>query len=349
MRKTICILIIGLVLLSAFIVPTNAGSLSENGFSDLDKNHWAYESAKVMVDSGIMKKDSKGRFNPAGKVSRGEFAKLIVKALDLTLRTPEEGTFIDIPQDTPLYAYVETAKYYLTGYRTSQGDYFRPEEYSVREDIAVALVKAMGYQPTGNFMEILGDYEDLDEISPNLRSFVATVVDHKIMIGTGSNGKKIFSPQFILTRAEVAKLLYNILNMQKVTYEEGDKVTYELEETVPTPTPILEEDDGSYIPSISIDVVSEGLKVLWNRTKDDDFHYYKVVMSKTNPYPSYPDDGYIVCISDNEDTDYVIQSGKGYTGGDFSKVLSGQKYHISVTAVYDHGKYTSNVIYMEMP
>ena len=114
-------------------------------FTDVDKNHWAYESVKNIVDAGIMEKDSKGRFNPGGIVSRGDFAVLLVKVLDLPLVNPQKGTFADIPETSKYYKYVETAKYYLTGYRTSKGDFFRPEEASVREDIAVAMVKALGY------------------------------------------------------------------------------------------------------------------------------------------------------------------------------------------------------------
>jgi len=352
LRKVVFFLIISVLLLTSVpaIASTTAG---KSEFTDLDENHWAYESVKNIVKSGIMSKDSKGRFNPNGTVSRGEFAVLIVKALELPLKNPDQATFLDIPKNSQYYKYVETAKYYLTGYRTSQGDYFRPDELSVREDIAVSLVKALGYQPINNYAAILDNYRDVDKVSPNLRSFVASVVDNEVMIGSGAGNNMMFNPQLILTRAEMAKLLNNILTMEKVTYDEGDKVTYSEDEVTPaptaspTPTPI--PDEASFTPQISIKTISDGLKVEWDKTQNGNFNYYKVVMSKSNSNPAYPDDGYVAYISDINKTYFVITPGQNYNGGDFSKVASGQKYYINVTAVYNHGKYTGNAIYKEMP
>lgn len=340
------------VMFAAFPAGTMAQSEQKDSeFTDMNKDHWAYESVKRVVEAGIMEKDSKGRFNPSAIVSRGEFAVMLVKALDLPLINPEKGTFLDIQKSSQYYKYVETAKYYLTGYRTSQGDYFRPDEASVREDIAVAMVKALGYQPINNYNAILKDYVDVEEISPNLRSFVASVVDNKIMVGTSKGDKKTFSAQSKLTRAEFAQLIYNIMRAEKVTYDEGDKVTYDKEpkptpKPTTTPTPVSKSE---YTPQVNVTVVDKGLKVSWTKTPPEGFNYYKVVMSKSNSSPSYPDDGYVEVINDVNQTSYTILPGHGYNGGDVGKVTSGQKYYITITAVYKHGKYTGNVLRVEMP
>lgn len=364
MRRILTVLLAAIVMLTAVPTVVAAYSLqtgsecltlevtavsnerSASAFTDVDKNHWAYESIMRVVEAGIMEKDSKGRFNPGATVSRGDFAILMVKVLDLPLINPKEGTFLDIPRNSQYYQYVETAKYYLTGYRTPQGDLFRPEESSVREDIAVALVKALGYQPINNYNAILNEYQDIDEISPNLRSYVASVVDNKIMIGTGSEKKKMFSPQLKLTRAEVAQLIYNMIMVEKVTYEEGDKVTYEPE---PTPTPIPAPPETNYTPNVSVSVVDNGLKVEWTKTPAGKFQYYKVVMSKSNSSPSYPGDGYVAYISDINQTSYTITAGQNYNGGDVGKVAAGQEYYITITAVYDDGMYTGNVVRKTVP
>lgn len=350
MRKILTVFLVVAILLTAFPMMVMAQSeQNKSEFTDVDKDHWSYESVKSVVDAGIMEKDSKGRFNPGAIVSRGDFAILMVKVLDLPLVNPQQGTFLDIPKTSKYFKYVETAKYYLTGYRTTQGDSFRPEEASVREDIAVALVKALDYQPVSNYNAILKDYKDIDEISPNLRSFVASVVDNKIMIGTGTSEVKMFSPQLKLTRAELAQLIFNMILDEKVTYEEGDKVTYEEEPAaIPTiaPTPVPEAD---YTPSISVSVVDNGLTVDWTKTPSDEFNYYKVVMSKSDSSPSYPDDGYVAVISDNNQTSYTITASQGYSGGDVGTVTAGQKYYITITAVYNHGKYTGNVVRKAVP
>lgn len=353
MRKFLGALLAVAILLAAFptmIMAQNDPKKSE--ITDVDKNHWAYESIKSVVEAGIMEKDSKGRFNPGAIVSRGDFAEMIVKALNLPLVNPEKGTFLDIPKSSKYYKYVETAKYYLTGYRTSLGDSFKPEEASVREDIAVAMVKALGYQPINNYNAILKDYKDMEEISPNLRSYVASVVDNKIMVGTSKGENKTFSPQLKLTRAEFAQLVYNMMLSEKVTYDDGDKVTYEKEDPTPTPTPIVTPtpvSETSFTPQVSVKVTDNGLKVEWTKAPSEGFSYYKVVLSKGDSSPSYPDDGYIVAISDVNQTSYKIKAGQNYNGGDVGKVAAGQKYYITITAVYDHGKYTGNVIHQEIP
>jgi len=356
LRKIISMVLILTAVFTLFSITASATAKEKQDteFSDLDKNHWAYESVLHMVKAGIMEIDSKNRFNPGGAVTRGEFAVLIVKALELPLINPENGTFLDIPRGSKYYKYVETAKYYLTGYRTSQGDYFRPDESSVREDIAVSLVKALNFNPIKNYSAILVGYQDVEKISPNLRSFVASVVDNEIMVGTGAGDTKLFNPQLILTRAEVAKLLYNIITAEKVTYDLGDKVTYEKEDgevsptPAPTPTPATAP-ETSYTPVVSVEAISGGLKVEWTKTPGSGFSYYKVVMSKSNSSPSYPDDGYVTYISNNNVTSFIITPGQDYNGGDFAKVESGASYYITITAVYNHGKYTGNVLYKQVP
>jgi hypothetical protein len=137
--------------------------------------------------------------------------------------------------------------------------------------------------------------------------------------------------------------------IEKVTYEEGDKVTYEKEPTpIPTakPTPVPET---NYTPNVSVSVVDNGLKVEWTKTPSGDFNYYKVVMSKSDTSPSYPDDGYAAVISDINQTSYTITAGQEYSGGDVGKVAAGQKYYITITAVYHHGKYTGNVVRKAVP
>lgn len=356
MRKTLVFLLVTAIMLTSFTIMAAAQpEHKKSEFTDVNKDHWAYESVKSVVEAGIMDKDSKDRFNPGEKVSRGEFAILMVKVLDLPLVNPQQGTFLDIPITSKYYKYVETAKYYLTGYRTAKGDSFRPEEDSVREDIAVALVKALGYKPISNYNDILKGYEDIEEISPNLRSYVASVVENKIMIGTGSGGKKIFSPQLKLTRAEVAQLIYNLILVEKVIYDEGEKITYEEEPTsTPTPSPIPEPTvtpvpETNFTPDVSVKVVDKGLKVEWTKTPSEGFSYYKVVMSISDSSPSYPDDGYIAVISDVSQTSYTIKAGSGYNGGDVESVTAGQKYYITITAVYNHGKYTGNVVRKTVP
>ena len=42
----------------------------------------------------------------------------------------------------------------------------------------------------------------------------------------------------------------------------------------------------------------------WKRYKRDDLRFYKVVKSKTNQSPVYPEDGYVTCLTDSYQTSY---------------------------------------------
>jgi hypothetical protein len=178
-------------------------------FKDVPKTYWAYEEIMGMVKAGILCGYPDGTFKPENPVTRAEFAKIMVLALKITLTNPEKETFVDLPRSHWAYQYVEPAKGYLTGYKTSAGMKFKPDENAVREDVAVALVKAKGYQNDEvNESEIYKIFRDADKISPALRKYVL-IAQKRGLINGYPDGT--FGPQKTLTRAEAAKLLWQIV------------------------------------------------------------------------------------------------------------------------------------------
>jgi hypothetical protein len=75
-----------------------------------------------------------------------------------------------------------------------------------------------------------------------------------------------------------------------------------------------------------------------------------VVISKNNPKPKYPDDGYLYWITDKYKTSAVVDNENSYNGGDFGGYLvPGEKYYFSITAVYSDKKVPGNVLYLTFP
>jgi PKD repeat protein len=73
----------------------------------------------------------------------------------------------------------------------------------------------------------------------------------------------------------------------------------------------------------------------WERIADSDLLGYKVVISKNNPNPAYPGDGYMFWITNRDTTTATITSESHYNGGDFGGYLEpGETYYFSVTALY---------------
>jgi PKD repeat protein len=88
----------------------------------------------------------------------------------------------------------------------------------------------------------------------------------------------------------------------------------------------------------------------WNVITDSRLQGYKVVISKSNPNPKYPDDGYMYWITDRYQNYSVIDTKTLYNGGDIGGYLKpGQKYYFSITAVYTNTKVPGNVIQMTVP
>ena len=330
------------VTISVALFGWNAAALAGNPssgksfeyFTDVPANHWAYEELLALHQRGVISGYGDGTLRPDAVVLRGEFAKMMVLSLDLSLAKAASPTFLDVPTDHWTFRYVETARLYLTGFRTSLGDYFRPLQAAVREDMAVALVNALGYASEAEDEEILESFADKASISTNLRKYVAVAVERGVMEGYPDEGAgRTFKPMASLTRAEAAVLLYRV-----VFGEDGVKVTYD-SATCDRPAP-------------QVTAVVSGGKVLvtWDPIHHDKFQGYKVVISRNDSSPAYPEDGYLYYITDPDQTAASVDNIQEYNGGDFGgNLLPGAAYYFSVTALYDDCKVAGNAVRLSYP
>ncbi len=104
--------------------------------------------------------------------------------------------------------------------------------------------------------------------------------------------------------------------------------------------------------SPQVSAKTDGSKIIlkWQPIYDERLNGYKVVISKYDSSPKYPDNGYLYWITDKNVSSAVIDNSKPYNNGDFGEYLTpGQKYYFSVTAVYKDFKKPGNTIYMEFP
>jgi hypothetical protein len=309
---------------------------NQTGFKDVPSWHWAYNEIMWMLQQNIINGTGNGYFSPNNTVSRAEFAKMMVNTLKLSTYSPDKPSFLDVKKSDWEYSFVESAKPYLTGFRTTSGDYFRPDQAAVREDMAVALVKALGYQNESVDLNILNNFDDAASINTNLRKYVALSVKYKLIEGYTENGKKLFGPQNNLTRAQAATLLYRAFknNEEKITYDD-EKVTY---------------DDNVYPkPSVSVKEEKSGLTVNWSKINSSKLQAYAIVISKDDSTPVYPDNGCMYYITDKSQTSVKISNNTPYNGNsDFGRYLEkGKKYYISVTAVYSDKTVPGNVVYVK--
>lgn len=177
-------------------------------FSDVPRDHWAYEEITTMAEKGIIQ-GYDGKFRPNSHITRAEFAKIMIAAAGVDIsKNRVSQTFADVPRDHWAFYYVEYAKPYLTGYKSGSRYTYKPNEDAVREDIAVALVRLLGYDRKHKpDLSVIEKFRDDDKISNNLRPYIAIAVQTDLIKGYDG----YFRPLDSITRAEAASLLYRAL------------------------------------------------------------------------------------------------------------------------------------------
>ncbi|MEA1975567.1 MAG: S-layer homology domain-containing protein [Bacillota bacterium] len=341
MKKIIPILLILLIVLSSSMVFANSNpntNFNSKKLRDLDPSQWYYDDVMQMINYQIITGYSDDTFRPNENVLRNEYAAMLVRSLKIPINENAHSSFIDLENNDWETKYVESAKYYLTGYKGPNGNLFKPKDNTLREDIMVALVKALNYDISSTNLEILNDYEDKNEISENLLAYVATAIDKGIIRGYVEKEKKYIKPQKAITRAETAKLLLTVIQYEKITFDELEKITFD-------ETP---ETNNDQAVRIYVHYIDNGIKIYWNELDNSNIKGYKVVATENKNNPTYPEDGYYKFITDS---DYVeIFSNSDYYNGGIDSLEENTYYYFNVNTLYnDNTVKLSNTIRIKMP
>jgi len=210
MKKKICAcLVSGALLLS-----------SSFAFSDLTTEHWAYNVVHQMQAKGIVSGFLDNTFQPESSVTRAQFATMLVKTLNLPIRT--EPAFFEDLEDHWAKSYAESVAEFVDGKMVGNRSCFLPEDAAIREEVAMAAVRAKGLENKTYSVATLDDFTDKDLISLEARKYVAIAVENGIMKG---NADKTFNPKGQITRAEITALMSNLLKMEVTQTPRVDTVT----------------------------------------------------------------------------------------------------------------------------
>lgn len=282
MKRILSFLIALMVLVSA-----TPFAQATSSFSDVPRDHWAYKEIMEMSEKGIIE-GYDGKFRPNNHITRAEFAKIMIAASGIDINKHNvKQTFQDVkPSDWEFY-YVESAKPYLTGYKSGSRYTYKPDQDAVREDIAVALVRLLGYDRSQKAdLSVISKFRDHERISSALRPYIAIAIKTELMQGYNS----YFRPQDAITRAEAASLLYRAL-----IDKDGDetKVVFPNPTTPPKPelpTSVTDTFSDSALKNWSLDkananwgVVNKQATAISKNTDTD--HYFLPLRWKeeTNP------------------------------------------------------------------
>ncbi|GIO12209.1 hypothetical protein J19TS2_17640 [Cohnella xylanilytica] len=111
-------------------------------FSDVPKGHWAYEAVLRADGAKWLSGIAGTKFEPAGRMTRGEAAILFAKAAGLSLSASPERTFKDVPADSPAASALEalSRKGWIAGFPDGT---FRPGAPLTRAEWAAMLAQLL--------------------------------------------------------------------------------------------------------------------------------------------------------------------------------------------------------------
>lgn len=204
----ICLLLFGL---------WSQASASETTYKDVPKTHWAYEAIESLAKAGILKGFPDGTFKPSQKVTREQFAVVLVLTLKLPTDDKAAQTFSDVDSNHRSFLYIDAAKTFIPTPYNPEGHFnFDGAKAITREEVAESIVVALDLKQNGNanskYLSLM--FKDYQSISPSFRENVALAVYSKMMSGN-SNGT--FNAKGALTRAELSVLMNKLSQLQKQT------------------------------------------------------------------------------------------------------------------------------------
>ncbi len=179
-------------------------------FADVD-NHWAQNDVEVLATLGIVNGIAPGLFGPGLRVTRAEFAKLLVLGLSLQ---PEEGAVLLFRDAAaiPVWArgYVAAAVHHglISGFDDGT---FQANEPVNRLQMAVLLGRALQFrndQPTGNPRR----FTDESSLPDWARTELNLAVRAGVIVGFEDGS---FRPLDVTTRAQAAVAIYRVWQLTR--------------------------------------------------------------------------------------------------------------------------------------
>ncbi|WP_223869474.1 S-layer homology domain-containing protein [Paenibacillus sabuli] len=182
--------------------PQEETDASEIRFSDTD-GHWADEAIRSGVERGIAAGYADGTFRPDGEITRGEFAVMLSRALEL----PElaASPAFDDADDIAAWALPHIASAQAAGLMGGYTDHtFRASRSISRAELAVIVARAAELDTAADAE--LG-YVDAASIPVWALPSIAAVADAGLLKGKSGNR---FDAAALATRAEVLALMLRL-------------------------------------------------------------------------------------------------------------------------------------------
>lgn len=195
MKRILCLLLCLALLSGLLALPASAA-----GFTDVPSGNWAEPVIQKAVEYGLMEGTGGGKFGFGQSISRGEFATVLARMFNWDTETPAGNSFTDTGGHWAS-PYIEAAAVHDA---VDAGGAFRPGDPITRSEMAVMLVRALGYKDLAAAAETYPlPFTDVTKD----RGYIAVAYD--IGMTTGMTATS-FAPDDCASREQAAAMLVRI-------------------------------------------------------------------------------------------------------------------------------------------
>ncbi len=187
-------------------VPTETVTSPKVTFNDMKDAKWAEEAVYKLAEMGIISGYGDGSFKPGNKITRAEFAKIIVMVTGMYDKNAQ-CEFTDVKKDDWFYSYVASAE--KLGLINGRGNgVFDPNAQITRADICVIVYRYIKMVSPEFGKAAALNFADSGNIPSYAKEAVGVLFGAGIISGMDGNR---FEPLQPATRAQSAKIVYGAI------------------------------------------------------------------------------------------------------------------------------------------
>ena len=197
LKRLLSCLALCAVLAGGLTVPAEAA-----GFTDVPANHWAAGDIQRCVELGFFRGESATRFGLGQPMTRAAFTVALSRFFGWETTARTQSVYTDVPANAWYAGAVQAA--YAHGAVTSQRTEFRPNDPITREELAVMLVRALGY---GTIAGLAQDLPSAFQDVTTNTGYIIMAYDLDLTRGVSATS---FAPSRAALREQVAVILVRL-------------------------------------------------------------------------------------------------------------------------------------------
>lgn len=199
----VVLLLAGLLLVTS---PAGQALASTSGFPDVNESNSAHDAITYLATAGVVSGFDDGTFGPGKTLTRGQATKILVLWRGVS-QSSSGPTFSDLDIVYRTYVVTAAAQGWISGFDDGT---FRPYQTLTRQQMAVIMVRALGWEAdalklsAANIAAALAGFSDRGSITTQARPYVALAVKRGLF--SGSNGALM--PQNGITRGQFSLVVF---------------------------------------------------------------------------------------------------------------------------------------------